>query len=100
QVRAAHPACLDVDLVVGSVHGGAQPGEAAVVEVEVAAAEVAAADALDHGFPQPVQQRGHEQHRAAEPPRDLSGQDRAGQPGRVHHEGALRLVELDHGTDG
>ena len=71
----------------------------AVVEVQVAAAEIAAADVLEHRLAEPVQQRGHEQHRAAELPGDLGGQHRAGQLGGVDHQRPLRLVELDDRAD-
>ena len=77
----------------------AEPGEAPVVEVEVAAAQIAAADALDDGLAEPVQQGRHEQHRAAEPPGDLGRENRAGQPGRVIDQRALGLVELDQRAD-
>ena len=81
-------------------HDRAEPGEAAVVEVKAAAAEVASADALDGGLTEPVQQRRHEQHRGAEPAGDLRGKDRAGQLGGVDDESPLGFVELDHGADG
>ena len=99
QVGAAELPGLDVDLVPGLVHGGAQPGEPPVVEVEVAAAQVAAADALDDRLSQPVQEGGHEDDRAAEAAGDLGREHRAGQGGGIHHERAFRLMELDHRAD-
>ena len=80
--------------VLALVDDGAEPGEAPVVEVQVPAAQVAPADALDDGLAEPVQQRRHEQHRAAEPAGDLGRQHRAGQVGRVDHQRPLGLVEL------
>src|SRR6185437_16694132 len=74
QVQVGAPETLgggDADDRLALVDGRAEPGEAAVVEVEVPVAQVAAADALDHRFAEAVQQRGHEQHRAAEAPGDL-----------------------------
>ncbi len=100
QVRSAQAVGLDADLALALVDGGAQPGEAAVVEVQVAAAEVAPADALEHRLAEPVQQRGNEQHGRAELPGDLGGQHRAGQLGGVDHQRPLHLVELDHRADG
>ena len=99
QVVAVELPGLDVDLVPGLVHRGAEPGEPPVVEVEVAAAQVAAADALDDRLAQPVQQGGNEDDRAPEAAGDLRRENRAGQGGRVNHQGAFRLVELDHRAD-
>jgi hypothetical protein len=62
-VRAAQPGWRrDPDDRVTLVHRRAEPRETAVVEVQVPAAQVAAADALNDRFAEPVQQRGHEQH--------------------------------------
>src|SRR5207249_12201757 len=99
QMGAAELPGLDVDLVARLVHGGAQPGEPPVVEVEVAAAQVAAADALDDRLSQPVQQGGDEDDRAPETAGDLRRKHRAGQAGRVNHQGAFGLVELDYRAD-
>jgi hypothetical protein len=44
-------------------------------------------------------ERGHEQHRCAEPAGDLLGQHRAGELGGVDDERPLGLVELDYGPD-
>ena len=99
-MRAAELVRLDVDLVLALVHDRPEPGEPPVVKVQVTAAQIASSDALQGGLAEPVQQRGHEQHRAAEPAGDLGGQHRAVQPGGVDHQGPLRLVELDHRADG
>jgi hypothetical protein len=99
QVRALQLAGLDPDGRVALVHDRAEPGEAAVVEVQVPVAQVAPADALDHGLAEPVQQGRDEQHRAAEPAGDLGRQHRAGQVGRVDDERPFGLVELDDRAD-
>ena len=99
QVRALQLAGLDPDGRVALVHDRAEPGEAAVVEVQVPVAQVAPADALDHGLAEPVQQGRHEQHRAAEPAGDLGRQHRAGQVGRVDDQRPFGLVELDDRAD-
>ncbi len=100
QVRAAQAVGSgDPDDRLALVDGRAEPGEPAVVEVKVPAAEVAAADALDDGLAEPVQQRGHEEHRAAEAAGDLRWQHRRVQRRGVYHECALGLVELNPGAD-
>jgi hypothetical protein len=101
QVQVRAPQAVgggDPDDRLALVHRRAQPRESAIVEVKISVTEVAAADALDDGLAEPVQQRGHEQDRAAEPPRDLGRQHRRGQRRGVHHQGALRLVELNLGA--
>jgi hypothetical protein len=100
QVRAAQAVRGgDADDRLALVDGRPEPGEAAVVEVEVPAAQVAAADSLDDRLAEAVQQGRDEKHRATEAPGDLGRQYRRGQHGCVHHQGPLRLVELNPGTD-
>ncbi len=67
-MRAAQPVGLDVDLALALDDRGAEPGKTPVMEVQIAAAEVAASDFLEHRLAETVQQRRHEEHRAAELP--------------------------------
>src|SRR5690606_34757381 len=97
---AGQPGRLDVDDRLALVDDRAQALVAEAVEVEVAAAEGAAADALDDGLAEAVHQRGGEQHRPAEPAGDLGGQHGAGEAGGVDDERALGLVQLDVGAHG
>jgi hypothetical protein len=103
EAATAEVAGLDVDVVALGVLGdlGTQAREAPVVEVQVAAAQVASADALDAGVAGAVHQRGDEEHGTAETGRDVGGQDGAlgvVELGGVDDDGSLGLMELDLGA--